>query len=61
MASASSDSLMASGGWQHSDSLIASGDGNIPPNISRTSKVMTMKFLPNVGIYQEARDQKFLT
>ena len=43
MASASSDSLMASGGWQHSDSLIASGDGNIPPNISGTTIVVTMK------------------
>ena len=39
MASAFSDTLMASGGWFH------------PPKISETTKGMTMKFLPDVGIY----------
>ena len=42
MASAFSDSLMASGGWFH------------PPKISGTTKGMTMKFLLDVGIYKEA-------
>ena len=48
MASAFSDSLMASGGgvWFH------------PPKISGTTKGMTMKFLPDVGVYKEARNQK---
>ena len=50
MASAFSESLMASGGWFH------------PPKISGTTKVMTMKFLPDVSVYKEARNQKkFLT
>ena len=40
MASAISDSLMASGGVVPP-----------PPNISGTIKGMTMKFLPDVGIY----------
>ena len=40
MASAFSGSLMASG-----------GDGFTPPKISGTTKGMTMKFLPDVGIY----------
>ena len=49
MASAFSDSLMASG-------------GDAPPEISGTTKGMTMKFLPDVGVYKEARNQKrFLT
>ena len=39
MASAFSDSLMASEGWFS------------PPEISGTTKGMTMKFLPDVGIY----------
>ena len=47
MASAFSDSLMASG-----------GGGSTPPKISGTTKGMTMKFLPDVGIYLEARNQK---
>ena len=52
MASAFSDSLMASGG----------GGGSTPPKISGTTKGMTMKFLPDVGIHKEARNQKnFLT
>ena len=46
MASAFSDSLIASGGWFH------------PPEISGTTKGMTMKFLPDVGVYKEARNQK---
>ena len=46
MAYAFSDSLMASGGWFQ------------PPNISGTIKGMTMKFLPDVGIRKEARNQK---
>ena len=46
MASAFSDSVMATGG--------------VPPNpkISGTTKGMTMKFLPDVGIHKEARNQK---
>ena len=33
-----------------------------PPEISGTTKGMTMKFLPDVGVYKEARNQKrFLT
>ena len=53
MASAFSDSLMASGG---------EGGGSSPPKISGTIKGMTMKFLPDVGINKEARNQKhFLT
>ena len=47
MASAFSDSLMAS--W---------GGGSIPPNISGTTKGITMKFLPDVGFHKEARNQK---
>ena len=43
MASAFSDSLMASG-W-------GGGGGSTPPKISGTTKGMTMKFLPDVGIY----------
>ena len=44
-----SDSLMASGGWV----------GVVPPpKISGTTKGMTMKFLLDVGIYKEARNQK---
>ena len=47
MASAFSDSFMASGGgWFH------------PPNISETTKGMTIKFLPGVGIHKEARNQE---
>ena len=42
--------LMASA---FSDSLMASGGGVVPPppKISGTTKGMTMKFLPDVGIY----------
>ena len=47
MASAFSDSLMASGGGVPP-----------PPKISGTTKGMTMKFLPDVGIYNEARNKK---
>ena len=39
-----------------SDSLMASGGGT--PEISGTTKGMTMKFLPDVGI-NEALNQKF--
>ena len=47
MASAFSDSLMASGGgWKH------------PPEISKTTKGMTMKFIPDGGTYKEAQNQK---
>ena len=48
MASAFSDSLMTSGGWKH------------PSEISKTTKGMTMKFLPDVAIYMEAQNQKKL-
>ena len=41
MASAFSDSLMASG----------VGGSTPPPKISGTTKGMTMKFLPDVGIH----------
>ena len=46
MASAFSDSLMTSGMgmWIH------------PTEISKTTKGMTMKFLPDVGIYKEAQN-----
>ena len=47
MASAFSDSLMASGGWWFH-----------PPEISGTTKGMTMKFLPDVVGYKEAQNQK---
>ena len=51
MASAFSESLIASGGVVPP-----------PPKISGTTKGMTMKFLPDVGIHYEARNQKkFLT
>ena len=46
MASAFSDSLMASGGCFH------------PPDISGTTKGMTTKFLPDAGIYKEVQNQK---
>ena len=48
IASAFSDSLKASG----------EGGGSTPPEISGTTKGMTMKFLPDVGIYKEAQNQK---
>ena len=48
MASAFSDSLMASGG----------GGSTPPPKISGTTEGMTMKFLPDVGINKVARNQK---
>ena len=36
--------------------------GSTPPEISGTTKGMTMKFLPDVGVYKEVRNQKiFLT
>ena len=42
-----------------SDSLIASGGGrNIPRKISGTTNGRTMKFLPDVGFYKEAQNQK---
>ena len=41
-----------------SDSLMASGGGSTPPEISGTTKGMTMKFLPDVGIHKEARKIK---
>ena len=48
MASAFSDSLMASG-----------GDGSVPLRSRGLQKVcMTMKFLPDVGVYKEAWNQK---
>ena len=42
-----------------SDSLMASGEEgvSIPPSISKTTKGMTMKFLPDVVIYKEVRNQ----
>ena len=36
---------------------MASG-GAVPPEISVTTKSMTMKFVPDVGIYKEARNLK---
>ena len=45
-----------------SDSLMASrGGGFHPPEISGTAKGMTIKFIPDVGIYNEARNKKKLT
>ena len=41
-----------------SDSLMTSGGGSTPHEISGTAKGMTMKFLPDVGVYREARNQK---
>ena len=46
MASAFSDSLMASEGWKH------------PTEISKTTKGMTMRFLPLVGTHMKAENQK---
>ena len=46
MASAFPDSLMASEGWDY------------PPEISGTTKGITINFLPDVGNYKEARNQK---
>ena len=46
MESALSDNLMASGGLKH------------PRKISGTTKGMTMKFLPDVGICKEVQNQK---
>ena len=47
MAPAFSDSFMVSGGWKHL------------PKISRATKGITMKFLPDVGSYKEAQNQKY--
>ena len=47
MASAFTDSLMASG-----------GGGNILPKILKTTKGMTMKFLPDIVTHIEAQNQK---
>ena len=41
-----------------SGSLMASGGGTTPPEISGTTKGMTMNFLPNVDIHKEARNKK---
>ena len=49
MASAFFDSLMAS---------VGGVGGSIPPKISGTTNGMAMKFLPDVGIHKEARNQK---
>ena len=46
MASAFSDSLMASWGWKH------------PPKILDSTKGMTMKCLPDVGIYKRTQGQE---
>ena len=46
MASAFSDSLIASGGWKQ------------PPEISKTTKGMILKFLPDIGTHQEALNKK---
>ena len=46
MISASSDRLMAYGGWKH------------PPKILGTTLDMNMKFLPDAGIYKEAQNRK---
>ena len=44
-----------------SDSLRTWGE-ETPPNIWGTTKDMTTKFLPDIGIFKEARTQKlFLT
>ena len=39
-----------------SDSLMAFGGGNNSPKTSGTLIGMTMKVLPNVGIYQETQN-----
>ena len=49
MASALFDSLMASGG---------KGSGTIPPKIAESTGPMTMKFLLDVKLNKEARNQK---
>ena len=41
------------------DSLLASGGGTIPPKISVTTGHMTMKFLPDVKLSEEAQNQKY--
>ena len=41
-----------------SDSLMASGGATPPPEISKTTKSMTRKFLPHVGTHAEAQNQK---
>ena len=41
------------------DSLIASGGGITPPKISETTGRITMEFLPDVKLSEEARNQKF--
>ena len=43
-----------------SDSLLASGGLVQPPEISGTTKGVTMKFLRDVGIHRETRNQKSL-
>ena len=48
MASAFSDNLMPSRGWKH------------PPKISKTTKAITMKFLPRVGNYKKAQNRNFI-
>ena len=46
MASAFSDSLMASGGWKH------------PIEISKTAKGMIITLLPHVGTHMKVQNQK---
>ena len=53
MASTFSDSLVTSGG--------GGGAGDNPPKISRTTNVMTMKSLLDVGIYKEAQNKEKMT
>ena len=44
--------------YTFSDSLMTFGGGFQPPENSGTTKGMTMKVLPDVGIHKEARNQK---
>ena len=46
MASTFSGSLIVSWGWKH------------PPEILKSTKGMTIKFLPDVGTHIEAKNQK---
>ena len=41
-----------------SDSFMASGGGYTAPKISGTTIGKTMKFLPDVGMYQESKIKK---
>ena len=38
--------------------MASKGEAKAPPKISETTKDMTMRFLPHVGIYKEAQNPK---